>query len=90
MVRVRGRVRVRAHDGDVHHRCACAGLCGRHWPAGHLHGGHHGTPGRAGASNNSPRQGNMHPVHLDLSAQSVVIQQCFSLTINQQTVLSAQ
>jgi hypothetical protein len=29
------------------------------------------------------------PVRLDLSAQSAAIQQCFSLTTNQQTVLSA-
>jgi hypothetical protein len=30
------------------------------------------------------------PVRLDLSAQSAAIQQCFSLTTNQRTVLSAQ
>jgi G:T/U-mismatch repair DNA glycosylase len=30
------------------------------------------------------------PVRLDLSAESAVIQQCFSLTTNQRTVLSAQ
>jgi hypothetical protein len=30
------------------------------------------------------------PVRLDLSAESVAIQQCFSLTTNQRTVLSAQ
>jgi hypothetical protein len=30
-----------------------------------------------------------YPVHLDLSAESAAIQQCFSLTINQRTVLSA-
>jgi hypothetical protein len=31
-----------------------------------------------------------HPVRLDLSAESATIQQCFSLTTNQRTVLSAQ
>jgi hypothetical protein len=31
-----------------------------------------------------------HPVRLDLSAESAAIQQCFSLTTNQRTVLSAQ
>jgi hypothetical protein len=30
------------------------------------------------------------PVRLDLSAESATIQQCFSLTTNQRTVLSAQ
>jgi hypothetical protein len=30
------------------------------------------------------------PVRLDLSAELAVIQQCFSLTINQRTMLSAQ
>jgi hypothetical protein len=30
-----------------------------------------------------------HPVRLSLSAESATIQQCFSLTINQRTVLSA-
>jgi hypothetical protein len=32
---------------------------------------------------------NLHPVRLDLSGESAAIQQCFSLTTNQQTVLSA-
>jgi hypothetical protein len=31
----------------------------------------------------------IHPVRLDLSAEPTAIQQCFSLTINQRTVLSA-
>jgi hypothetical protein len=34
--------------------------------------------------------GLLHPVRLDLSAESAAIQQCFSLTTNQRTVLSAQ
>jgi hypothetical protein len=38
--------------------------------------------------NTSPK-GHLHLVHLSYSAKSTVIQQCFSLTINQQTVLSA-
>jgi hypothetical protein len=33
---------------------------------------------------------NNRPVRLDLSAESAAIQQCFSLTTNQRTVLSAQ
>jgi hypothetical protein len=32
----------------------------------------------------------LRPVRLDLSAESAAIQQCFSLTTNQRTVLSAQ
>jgi hypothetical protein len=32
----------------------------------------------------------IRPVRLDLSAESAAIQQCFSLTTNQRTVLSAQ
>jgi hypothetical protein len=32
----------------------------------------------------------LHPVRLDLSAESAAIQQCFCLTTNQRTVLSAQ
>jgi hypothetical protein len=35
-------------------------------------------------------KGNKRPVRLDLSAESAAIQQCFSLTTNQRTVLSAQ
>jgi hypothetical protein len=36
------------------------------------------------------RRINWRPVRLDLSAESAAIQQCFSLTTNQRTVLSAQ
>jgi hypothetical protein len=32
---------------------------------------------------------NLHPVRLSYSAESAAIQQCFSLTTNQRTVLSA-
>jgi hypothetical protein len=32
----------------------------------------------------------MRPVRLDLSAESAAIQQCFSLTTNQRTMLSTQ
>jgi hypothetical protein len=32
----------------------------------------------------------LHPVHLDLSAESAAIQQCFSFTTNQRTVLLAR
>jgi hypothetical protein len=36
------------------------------------------------------KSANSRPVRLDLSAQSAAIKQCFSLTTNQRTVLSAQ